>query len=348
MSGFDLSKVRQLAKEELEAKNSRGNGNGEGNKYQLVYPAQNGKLILKLLFNPKSNLIQRKIVRHEGTKKKVVCLQNMYGIECPICSSINQVEQTLGKEMGAWRKYGYKTRGICYAQIIDHEATYFNEDNSPKKGDTILFMYPVSVYDEISKIICDSGEHLEELVAKNEGLPIVVTRSQKSNGIPEYTTSVYPYGKRKSFEDSIEDGKTITGEEKFENLLNELPNLNESLGIPEYQEEKVIDEAKALGETIIQEYMGSKIVNPEVSQGTKFQGDSVVDMFSSPVSKTSEVKINNPENDLVVNNSLNTTNIVNNTANSNTPECYGNHKGANNKACLMCPFEDDCYSLSQK
>lgn len=359
MSGFDLSKVRQLAQEEIDAKNERSQGNSEGNRYPVVYPAQNGKLTVKLLYNIKSGIIQRKLVRHN----KVPCLQQMYGVECPVCTSINQVEQTLGKEMGAWRKYGYKVRGICYAQIIDHEATYFNGENDPKNGDIILLMYPLSVYDEINRIIVDSGEHLEELVAQNEGLPIVITRSMKSNGIPEYSTSVYPYGKKKSYEDSSEvvDGKAIvkTGEQKFEEILNELPNLNEALGIPEYQDDATIEKANALGETIIQEYMGSKVVNPSEPHGTQFASEVSQNMFGSQQSQLEEANrqaqaqavVQTTTQPIPNNEAVQETTVVNGPVQSatlgNHPECFGKHKD-NDKNCLLCPMEDDCYNSMSK
>lgn len=358
MSSFDLSKVRQLAQEEIDAKNERSQGSSEGSKYPLVYPAQNGKLVVKLLFNIKSGTVQRKLVRHNGEKEKIPCLQQMYGVECPICSSINQVEQTMGKEMGAWRKYGYKARGICYAQIIDHEATYFNGENEPKKGDIVLLMYPVSVYDDINRIILDAGEHLEELVAQNEGLPIVINRSLKGNGIPEYSTSVYPYGKKKSFEDSSEviDGNAVikTGDQKFEEVLNEIPNLNESMGVPQYQEDSTIEKANALGETIIQEYMGSKVVNPSEPQGTQFASEIPQNMFNNPqqsqVNEQTQAQVVTPSTTVPVNNQVSET-IVNGPVQSatigNHPECFGKHKD-NDKNCLMCPMEDDCFNSMNK
>lgn len=368
MSSFDLSKVRQLAQEEIDAKNERSQGNNEGSRYPLVYPAQNGKLVVKLLFNIKSGTVQRKLVRHNGEKEKIPCLQQMYGVECPVCASINQVEQTMGKEMGAWRKYGYKARGICYAQIIDHEATYFNGENDPKKGDVVLLMYPVSVYDDINRIILDAGEHLEELVAQNEGLPIVINRSLKGNGIPEYSTSVYPYGKKKSFEDSSEivDGKAVvkTGEQRFEELLNEIPNLGEAMGVPQYQEDSTIEKANALGETIIQEYMGSKIVNPSESQGTQFANDVPQNMFSSqPVDvqqaqleeanrqAQAQAVVQTTTQPIPNNRAVQETTVVNGPVQSvtigNHPECFGKHKD-NDKNCLMCPMEDDCFNSMNK
>lgn len=359
MSGFDLSKVRQLAQEEVDAKNEKSQGNGESSKYPLVYPAQNGKLVVKLLYNVKSGIVQRKIVRHNGEKEKIPCLQQMYGIECPICVSINQVEQTLGKEMGAWRKYGYKVRGICYAQIMDHEATYFNGEGEPKKGDIVLLMYPASVYDEINRIIIDSGEHLEQLVAQNEGLPIVINRSLKANGIPEYSTSVYPYGKMKSFEDSTEvvDGKPVikTGDQKFEEVLNEIPNLNESLGVAQYQDDSTIEKANALGETITQEYMGSKIVNPSEPQGTQFANEIPQNMFGEQQAIQNEVNkqaqaqvvVQTTTQPILENNTTIVSEQVSSGNISNRPPCFGQHKD-NEKNCLMCPMEDDCYNSMNK
>lgn len=332
MSSFDLSMVMQLAQEEIDAKNERANySENSGNNYPLVYPAHNGKLTVKLLFNPKANIVQRKITRHN----KVPCLQ-MYGLDCPVCSAISQVEEAKGKEMGAWNKYGYKVRGMCYAQIIDHDPSYFTGDKDPKKGDIVLLMYPKSVYDDINNLFIDSGANLDKLVASNEGYPVVITRSMKANGFPEYNTSI-----------SIGTVKSFDTDEEFDNKIKDIPNLNETI-CPNLQTEKVLEEAKAMGETIIQEYMSTMIVNPDVhTQGQQPTPQTVAQVQQEQVNAQAQAQVVYQTTTVAsepVQATINTQ-VPQGSSNSSQdiPDCYGKHED-NGKKCMLCPFEDDCFN----
>lgn len=342
MSSFDLSMVMQLAQDEIDAKNERGNySESSGNNYPLVYPIKNGKLTMKLLFNPKAGIVQRKIIRHG----KVPCLQ-MYGMECPVCSAISQVEEVKGKDAGAWSKHGYKVRGICYAQIIDHDPAYFTDDKDPKKGDIVLLMYPKSIFDDINNLFIDSGANLDQLVASNEGFPIVITRSMKSNGFPEYNTSI-SIGKVKSFQT----------DEEFNDKLAEIPDLNETI-VPKFQSDKVLEDAKALGETIVQEYMSSSMATPPppaqqsfIQQTETFpkvdpQAPAVSNPLNNPTSSATPAPVQQSttvQQQPVVEQATvtATTNAAPNTGSK--PACFGQHKD-NDKQCLICPFDDECFN----
>lgn len=312
---IDLNAIRAQAEEEINSR--RGEGEGSGNQYPVVYPGENGKLTVRLLYNVKANVVQRKIVRHG----KVACM-SVYGESCPVCDAIAQVKEMKGDDSGVSRKYGYKVRGVCYAQIVDHEATYFRGENDPKKGDVITFMYPLTVFKGISDKIFESGDNLNKLISENDGLPIVVKRAQEGKGFPSYSVEVFPYGSSKMFKDDDEK----TGEEKFDDLLNSLPNLYDAF-IPNLPNDEVRKENKALAETIIQEYLSGNTVNPGDSDTSaptpKEEEDKKAESFKEAVSNPAPTQ--EPSSD-----------------SSGRPECFGNHKDGDKK-CMLCPLEPECY-----
>lgn len=315
---IDLEAIRNQAEEEINSRRGEGEG-GSGSQYPVVYPGENGKLTLRLLYNPKANTVQRKIVRHG----KVACM-SVYGEKCPVCDAIAQVKEVKGEDSGVSRKYGYKVRGVCYAQIVDHEATYFKGDNDPKKGDVITFIYPLTVFKGISDKIFESGDNLNKLISENEGLPIVVKRTQEGKGFPNYSVEVFPYGTSKMFKDDSEK----TGEEKFDELLESLPSLHEAF-IPNLPNDEVRNANTALAETIIQEYLSSNTVNPndsDVPSETPRQEDS---------KKAEAVRAAISEE----------TANVSNVSSGDKPECFGKHMNGDRK-CMLCPIEPECYDCS--
>lgn len=310
---IDLDRLRELAKKDIEEANNRSNKNNS--QYKLLYPGKNGKITVKLLYNDKARLVQRKIYRHG----KVPCF-SMYGEGCPICDAIAAAD-TVNSGNAARSKYGYKVRGICYAQVVDGDNIYFSDDNDPEKGDVVVLMYPKTVFESISNIINDSGDSLLDIVGSNEGLAITIDRSQKSGSAPSYSTYVYPYGKFTSFKD---EGNT-RGEDKYMELLESLPDLNETI-VPKYPSEEVREAVRAMSETITSEYMSGVVLNPNKD-----------DKEHAPDRKAENIS-----------NMVNTTpdNVVGNKTADNTgkPPCYGNHSNdPSDHKCLVCEFEDDCY-----
>lgn len=316
---IDLNRLKEQA--EMEIENSSKNSNDSNSKYKVVYPGENGKLIVKLLFNPKSGMVQRKIMRHDTGKSKIACLEQ-YGEECPVCRAVQEAEANR-KESGTFRKYGWKVRGICYAQIIDHEATYFTKNGDPKKGDVVILQYPRTVYDLINKIIIDSVSQGVNLVSENEGIPIVIERNQKGNAFPSYNAYLYPYGSKKSFENDMEK----TGEQKFDELLENLPDLSETI-IPKYPTEEVRKQIKALSETIDQEYaIGNGVINP---------GEEVIEKNEEQFLSSNLGDIGNQ---LTNENNASSDQEID----GDKPECYGHHKNGEKK-CMLCPLEEECFT----
>lgn len=316
---IDFSHLRELAQQDIDEANSRSNDRPQ---YPIVYPGVNGRLTVKLLFNVKSNSLQRKVFRHG----KVPCFNGMYSEGCPVCDAIKSAETIAGKEAGARGKYGYKVRGICYAQIVDFDRAYFTEERDPKKGDIVLLMYPKTVFEGISNIVVNSGDNLNKLVGENEGLAITIERTQKDRSAPNYSVYVYPYGSFKSCAD--EDNKS--GDERFDELLDSLPDLNETL-VPKYPNEEVRESARAMSETIISEYMGDNVIrNPNADDG-KLEKE-VADKVAQEEKK---------ESPNIVDNSPQLNNQSAQQSNGDKPECYGCHSDTDKK-CLLCPEEASC------
>lgn len=310
---FDYNALIQQAKAEMDSSN--GNRN-VGTQYPIVYPHVDGKLTLRILFNNKAQCVQRQVIRHETeSKEKIPCLQ-AYGTDCPACNAVKEISDLLGKDSGVFKKYGYKARGICYAVIVDHDNTYFTKPNDPKKGDVILFMYPKTVYEKINKIVFEAGENLESVIAKNDGIPVIVTRSTGTNGFPQYDVAVFPYGTRRCFEDD-ENG---LGQDKFDNLLENLPNISEMV-MPAQPTEEVLDKNRALADLIRQKYVSSTVVNPVGANPA-----SMAQAGINPTANNGQPISTNP------------------TANTGKPSCYGQFD--NSAKCSDCIFESDCYSNS--
>jgi|GEM_PF-2949624 len=303
MGKYDLSGLQASAQEEIDEAEKKSQGR-EG--LPLVYPVDNGTFRIKLLFNPKANTVQRKIIRHQVGKDKIPCM-SVYGEDCPICAAIKNAEEEHGKDCGAWSKYGYKTRGISLAVLVDHDAGMFKNDNSPKKGDTILFMYPPTLYNKINEIIVKSGSHLEDLVVNNKGKTIEVTRKQKNGGFPDYDVSVYAYG-----DESVKDT-----DQEFEDLLDSLPDLNEQL-MPNYANEEVREKARAAAESIDVEYSSGRVLDPNNPPEDNAVNSSIKNESSGSIATSSDNPIDTSEK----------------------PECFGNH--CDESKCLVCPFECDC------
>lgn len=310
-----LQKLQQSAQKELDADKSKSSGDKEF-KYPVVYLGNNGRLTVRILFNMGLGGIQRKLVRHEVGKEKVGCLA-VYTEDCNVCSAIREVEDFRGKDCGARRKYGYKVRGVCYAQIIDFPDKYF-DGKDIKKKDVVILMYPKTVYDQINKLIVDSGENLSQVVCDNDGIPLVIERSQKnSNSIPDYTVSFYPFGKKKSFDESdCTNGKTP--DDMFQDMLGSLPNLAEQF-VPVCPNDDVRTANRAAADTIRQEYLSDRTVNPSDDQ-----------IYDNRVDTKYEQIVEQSTQNVVAQ------------VDSNKPDCFGNHDSHDQGKCLVCPYEVEC------
>lgn len=196
--GFDFNSVMAEAQKSLKS--------GESNfKYKLLYPSQ-GTLTIKLLFNPRSNLVKRIINRHTIGEDKIACMRT-YGQDCKICKVIEDAENARGIDLGKLRSQG---RGISLAQFI--KADY--RTDGIVTGDIILFMYPWTVFKDISAIISQakSEDDMKALIASNDGYLFSITRGVDN----KYTTQVNPFEKYRSCQ----------SDDEFVSLLSGLDDLN--------------------------------------------------------------------------------------------------------------------------
>lgn len=330
VSPEDLKALKDTISAEVEedATSSRG----ESSAYPLLYPRDDGKYILRLLYNVKGKIVQRRIIRHQSAKTKCACLQS-YGYDCPVCEAITEIESVLGKESGVFSKYGYKTRGICYAQVVDIPASYQTGEHPIKPGDVVLLMYPKSLYTSISKILIDSGDYLGKIVAENDSIPIVLERSTKPGGFPDYSIALYPYGSSKAYE----------SDEKYDEVLSEIPNILETI-CPQYPTDDVMKAARAMADTIKEEYLKSTVVNPS-DDGVPFTVEqtetekavnnvsaaSIKETINAVVDETPE--ISEPQ--------LPDSTESTATASGDNPPCFGNYRFGERK-CLLCMSDMQC------
>lgn len=242
---FDLSKVMEQAKESVKESNQGGNNNNF--RYPLVYPQQ-GKLTVQILFNPKSNTAIRKIIRHRINGKQVPCLRT-YGQECPIDKALDNIKNATGQDL--WGKYGFKVRGIAYAQYVssDYKITVGRDNEELKPKSIILLMVPNTVYNAINSSLVNAGsDGLMKIVASNEGMPFVIQRGSDNR----YTAQLDPFNKNQAYSD----------QQTFENALNELPNLNEAM-MPEKATEEVRLNITAVAKELEAKYLsGINMSNP--------------------------------------------------------------------------------------
>lgn len=333
---MSLADLQKRAKEELdEAASKKTSG------IPVVYPHENGTFRVKLLYKEESGIIQKKVTRHSVGKDKLPCLST-FGHTCPICEAVKRAEENLGKECGAFKKYGYVTRGVAYAVLVDFDAGMFKEKDDPKKGDLILLMYPKSLYDEFNEIIVKSGEHLESLVAKNYGKTIEVTRGLQSNGIPEYKVNVYPYG----------DEKIKETDEEWDDLIAKLPNIAEAI-VPKHLTEEIEEKVRVAAETVNVEYMHNNTLNPNATEQKQTtqnpmntngpiapSTDIPESVINAGAGAEQPVQFNQPTEETTT--KVEEPNIRrDNNSPEGCPECYGNHSDTENK-CIVCQFEADC------
>lgn len=301
-------------KNQINAEVNEANENNYESKYQLIYPHIDGSIVFRPLYNVKSNIVQKRLVRHDAEgRTKVPCL-SVFGEDCPICEAIKNVEDSKGKDIGVRRKHGYKVRGLCFAELIDISSQYENV----KKGDIVLLMYPKTVYDGINKIMADAGDKLQSLVCQYDSLAFILERKEQANKFPGYDIRLSPFCNTPIHKSQAE----------FEETLKDLDELSELI-VPTYITDEIRDSAKALADVINAEYLKSTVVNPNDDE------DEIP--FENRDSKSSAVESLTD---------IGTTQETNNTT-KHTQQCFGNYD-KNNKKCILCMDEIECVKASKK
>lgn len=320
---MDFSNLVKDTQKALDDTKSSGGTGDRSTTYPVIYPGEVGSLKLRLFYSEKFGALQsRQIARHDGAKGKVVCL-NTYGEDCPVCAAISEVESVKGEKCGVRAKYKAKNRWLCYAQLVDFTGKYCTREHDPKKGDTIIFMYPIQVFKAISNLVIEYADNLDKIIGSNEAKPFIFNMA-KTGSFIDYKVQLDAFGTIKSF----------SSEDEFKDKMGELPNINGELCDANSTEEVRVA-AKALAETIRQEYMNNNIVNP----GENVQ---VPENNNGDVGNAGDVErmVSNMVNTGSVNNGGNDSGIP-----DGAPDCFG-HRENNSEKCSKCLHEPECYLSS--
>ena len=352
---YDFSAAVKAATDFVNHQEASGNG-VNSYRYPLVYPQPNGTIVVRLLFNPKSSQILRLVNRHE----KIACYKT-YGIECPICKVMEQVKDMTGQDPFG-RTKASRARGICFAQYISSTYPISKGENrgNVQSGETILFMYPWSVYQQLNTLIqavAQSPTGMDQAFCHAQTGLIVQVNVDAGF---KYTTSNVPYM-------TIQ---TNQSDEDFIKMLDGMDSLNEQV-LPSTINETVDKQVKEYANAIYNQYIAPRTPTYGVPQNTAPQN---MNSFLTPIIDTRNtgspyVNFNQTINQTTATQgtgSVSYPNVSGGTlqgftamnppeevpfkevaqANSNQPNCFGKHQ-ANTAQCLCCPVEVDCMSVSR-
>ena len=324
---IDFNALVNAAQRDVQSNTNNFNEKKEeviGSEYKLLYPYAAGTIVFRLLPNNKSNTVQRLITRHkipdasnQYGSKNIICSNAHYGKSCPICNAIKNAQTMRGKDCDAFRKFGYKARGIAYAKIIQISPEY----TDVKAGDVVLLMYPKSIYTEISNVILQNSDKLEFIFNKNNGCTFKL-ETKKSSTFPEYSVNLN-LGFNGPVLAPVKDSQ-----EEYDSFLEALPSLNDQF-VPEVEPEDLYNSALAAADLINVTYgcVGEVATTINESNGSTLSNSfnpsklDIVDDFpaSNPVSP--------PPSNI-----------------DGKPSCFGSHDDTSMK-CNMCPHEMSCLGI---
>ena len=371
---FDFTKIiaEETKKQEENASTSSG-GNNFG--FNTLYPFGNGRLELKFIGNEPSGTLYRELTFHEyyqgKNKMKVPCLHHMYGMDCPICDAVSNVQNSLD-EQNVFRKYGYKKQGIMFARLLGFAPENYFGDNKkpPKVGDVVLFMFPKSVISELRNLIIEFSDEIPDLFTNNITRSVTLKIGTQTNGFPEY--SFYVKGNTSPL---VVDDTGNPDEAGFAAFMANMPNLNE-VKFPSKPDENIMNIHRTLVEQINNEYFGTQVQvmpNPQpmsqntapvyippTNQPTHMYQDSnttstpvanpQVQTTSTPVTPNVQPNVNvtpvqetvqsapvdeAPKFDQPVENTEATTD-----PRGPRPQCFGDNKY--DEHCANCPWDSEC------
>lgn len=313
-----------------EAKKNENRGNGNDSNYKVVYPGvPGGSLTVKLLWNQKSGTVIKQVKRHNGFGErgttKIPCLSK-YGIECPICNKMKEIEDKLGQSCGV-NVHNAKIQSVAYAQLIDYNDKY---TDMPAKGSIVLFMFPYTIYKQIMTLLNSYGQNSKQLIATNEGKPFIVKTDSKV-GPNMYSVTVDPFNTFKSFG---------TDEEYFKCLEN-LPDLMEAI-TPKEVDENLMNRVNAAVDTLNAEFLGtpSDMQQPITQNTTNVQTNIV----QNPNTVQPSTTIPN-QNIQTASTTVTMEQRIEQQQNLDKPNCYGSYS-MTEKKCLICPYGTDCADVT--
>lgn len=313
---YDLSKAMAQAIQVTESSESNDN-----NQYKLIYP-QEGTIKVRLLYNDKSGLIIRKIIRHKIGGKQVVCLTN-YSDDCPVCKVLNDIENVRGSVPWQLKR---TTRGIAYAEYVDSDYKWSNPNNIPNKGDIVLLMFPWSVYVDLSRLFNSAGDKLGSLVTSNVGGVFKISRWM-DRGQVRYRTEIDPFDNQH---------QTCRTDEEYFDLINNLPSLNEQF-VPIKPTNEIVNAARDTANQLTTEYLGNSVIQPAPQQSVVPHSTNNLGSYGGTIQNnhTTQAPTPKPQNGMQK-------------GSPNAPACFGKHNdpSIDPNQCLMCPYEVQCMSNS--
>ena len=235
--GFDLSSLLDNASKVSKS----GPGSQENNGgYRYLYPGI-GTLKVKLLYNPKSNAFGRITKKHVIDNSRAICLA-MYNMECPVCKVVNSIKNATGQDI--W-KFNARTRAISFAQYVGcSNCTWTKDSPEPKAGETVILVYPWTVYQDINRLLVNCGSNAEQLIATNIGKVINISRWQEG-GMTKYKCEIDAFAPEYQSADS---------EEAFVKMLNDMPSL-EDLNCSATVTDEILKNTTEVAEALARDYL---------------------------------------------------------------------------------------------
>lgn len=339
---FDFTKLIKEEQKKQEETSSRSGGIG----FKTAYPFNNGRLELKLIGNEPSGLLYREVMFHQyysdGKKNKVPCLHQMYGMNCPICNAINNVQDKLGDDK-VYGTYGTKKQGFMFAKLLNYSPeNYFGDTkNPPKPGEIVIFMFPKSVINELRNMIIEFQDELDTIFTNNSTRNVTLKVTTGSNGFPEYNFYV------KNNESVLcVDANGNPDQAAFNDYMSKMPDIR-TIKYPDKPDDDMMKIHRAIVEEINNKYFGITTSTPPMNDPQPMINDNVTNNYNQSVnSNTVNETVNAPNTNVTNNNvqaNVSNTNQENVTAEDPRgvrPPCFGNNEY--NEKCSQCPWDAEC------
>lgn len=346
---FDFSKIveAETKKQEQAEKSSSNLG------YKTVYPFAPGRLEFKFIGNEPSGMLYRELVFHEywadNKKQKVPCLHEMYGLDCPVCEMVHNVQTSLDDKT-VWSKYGAKRQGIMFAKLLNFSPdNYFGDTkNSPKSGDIVIFQFPKSVIAEIRNLIVEFGDECNTIFTENTTRNVTLRVTDKNGSFKDYTFTV----KNNSTTLCVDDNGN-PDDKAFMEFMTNMPNLKD-VKFPSEPKDDYLKICNTIAEEMSLKYFGDEGAK-NLFKNAAPMGVVNNTSISTPTTTVNDINPSMNQNDLdeingnktygTVDNHMN--NTVN-TPNSNEsvdprgprPSCFGDNQY--DDKCANCPWDAEC------